>query len=63
MAWRIIQTTDNQHIGTVLEYVEAGQIIQFADGDVIAIDNIFANDSGDRIMATNANYQMTLLKE
>ena len=63
MAWRIIQTTDNQHIGTVLDFVEAGQVIQFADGDVIAIDNIFANDSGDRIMATNANYQMTLLKE
>lgn len=63
MAWRIIQTTDNQHIGIVLDFVEAGQIIQFADGDVIAIDNIFANDSGDRIMATNANYQMTLLKE
>jgi hypothetical protein len=63
MAWRIIQTTDNQHIGTVLEFVEAGQIIQFADGDVIAIDNIFADTSGDRIMATNANYQMTLVKE
>lgn len=63
MGWRIIQTTDNQHIGTVLEFVEAGQIVQFADGDVIAIDSIFANESGDKIIAANANYQMTLLKE
>lgn len=63
MSWRIIQTTDNQHIGTILEFVEAGQIVQFADGDVIAIDSIFANESGDKIIAANANYQMTLLKE
>lgn len=63
MGWRIVQTTDSQHIGTILEFVEAGQIIQFADGDVIAIESIFANESGDKIIAANANYQMTLLKE
>lgn len=63
MVWRIIQTTDNQHIGTILEFVEAGQIVQFADGDVIPIENIFVNDPGDKIIAINANYQMTLLKE
>lgn len=63
MAWRIIQTTDNQHVGTVLDFVEAGNVITFADGDVVAINQIFTADEGNTILACGANYQMTLVKE
>lgn len=63
MPWRIINTTDNQHIGEVLQYVEKGHIIQFADGDVVSVDNLFTTDNGEKIMTVSANYQMTLVKE
>lgn len=63
MAWRIIQTTDNQHIGTVLEYVQVGQIITFFDGDVVPVDKLFTADEGNTLLVCGSNYQMTLIKE
>lgn len=63
MSWKIIQTTDNQHVGTVLEHLEAGQVVQFADGDVVSVDQIFTADEGKTILACGVNYQMTLVKE
>jgi hypothetical protein len=63
MAWRITSTTDNQHIGEVLQFVETGQVITFADGDVVAVDRIFVNAEGNEIVAFGTNYQMTLVKE
>lgn len=63
MAWRITETTDNQHIGTVLEHVEKGHVIQFEDGDVVSVDNVFVTDDGNKIMAVSPNYHMTLVKE
>ncbi len=63
MAWRIIQTTDSQHVGTVLEFVEAGQIVQFEDGDVVPIEKIFVNEAGDSLIAVSTNYQMIFIKE
>ncbi len=63
MAWKIIQTTDNQHIGTVLEYIEAGQIVQFEDGDVVSVNQIFTADEGKTLLACGFNYQMTLVEE
>ena len=63
MSWRITQTTDNQHIGTVLEHVEVGQIITFYDGDAVPVDKIFAADEGNTLLICSSNYQMTLTKE
>lgn len=63
MPWRITETTDNQHIGTVLQHVEKGHVIQFEDGDVVSVDNVFTTENGNQIMAVSANYHMTLVKE
>ena len=61
--WRIVKTTDDQHIGTRLEHVEKGQVLTFEDGDVIAIDQTFLSEDGDSMVAFGANYQLTLVKE
>jgi hypothetical protein len=63
MTWRIIQTIDGDHVGETLEVVEAGQIITFPDGDVVAIDKIFTSEDGSTLMVTGVNYSMTLEKE
>ncbi len=63
MAWRIIQTTDGQHLGVVLSYIEAGQVITFEDGDVVPVTQIFTADDGNTLLACGTNYQMTLVKE
>jgi hypothetical protein len=63
MPWRIIATTDNQHIGEVLGAVEPGQIITFEDGDVVSIQKTFLGPDGDEMVASGTNYQMTLTKE
>ncbi len=63
MPWRITQTTDDQHVGTVLQSVEVGQIITFEDGDVVAVNQVFSAADGNTIIACGANYQMTLVKE
>jgi hypothetical protein len=63
MPWRITKTTDDQHIGTVLEHIEAGQVVTFEDGDVVAVTQIFAAPDGVTVMACGVNYQMTLIKE
>jgi hypothetical protein len=62
MPYRIIKTTDNQHIGTVLENIEKGQIVTFEDGDVVPISQIFTSDDGS-LIACGVNYQMTLVQE
>lgn len=62
MAFRIIKTTDDQHVGTVLDHIEAGQIVTFADGDVVEINEIFISDGGN-LLACGVNYQMTLIQE
>ena len=62
MPYRIIQTTDGQHIGTVLENVEAGQIITFEDGDVVSVKEVFSG-ADNTIMAVGPNYQMKLVQE
>ena len=61
--WKISQTTDNQHVGTTLEYVEKGQVITFEDGDVVAVNQTFLSDDGQSMVAFGPNYQMTLIKE
>jgi hypothetical protein len=61
--WRISSTTDNQHVGEKLAAVEKGQVVTFADGDVVGIDRIFMNEEGTEMVAFGANYQMTLIKE
>jgi Holliday junction resolvasome RuvABC endonuclease subunit len=61
--WRIVQTTDNQHIGTRLENVEKGQVVTFDDGDVVAVNQIFVSEDGQSMVASGPNYQMTLVQE
>jgi Holliday junction resolvasome RuvABC endonuclease subunit len=63
MTWRIVQTTDNQHIGTRLENVEKGQVLTFDDGDVVAINQTFLSEDGQSMVAHGPNYQLTLVKE
>jgi len=63
MPWRIIKTTDGQHVGTTLAAVQAGDIVTFEDGDVVAIDQIFLSQDGTQMVAAGANYQMTLKQE
>lgn len=61
--WRIISTTDGDHLGETLEYVEKGQIITFPDGDVVPIEQVFMSEDGQQMMATGSNYSMSLVKE
>lgn len=61
--WRIIATTDGDHVGTRLDFVEQGNIITFDDGDVVAVETVFLNAEGNQMVATGTNYQMTLVKE
>ena len=61
--YRVSKTTDNQHIGETLEFVEAGNVVTFADGDVVAIDQVFTNEGTGEVIAVGQNYQMTLIKE
>jgi hypothetical protein len=61
--YRVTKTTDNQHIGEMIQFVEPGNIITFADGDVVAIDQIFINEGTSEVIAIGQNYQMTLTKE
>jgi hypothetical protein len=63
MSWRIVHTTDNQHLGTVIESIEPGQILTFSDGDVVAINQVFKADDGRSVIAVGTNYQLTLTKE
>jgi hypothetical protein len=63
MAWRIVQTTDGQHIGEELSFVEAGNVITFNDGDVVAIERVFTSEDGREVVTFGENYQMTLIKE
>ena len=63
MTWRIVQTTDNQHLGTTFENVEEGQILTFQDGDVVPVNQIFLSKDGQSMVACGPNYQMTLVKE
>jgi hypothetical protein len=63
MPWRIIQTTDDQHIGTVLDFVEKGQIVTFDDGDVVSVNQTFLSEDGQSMVACGVNYQMTLVQE
>jgi hypothetical protein len=63
MSWRIVQTTDNQHIGVVFEFIEAGQVLTFIDGDVVPISQTFLSEDGKSIIAYNENYHMRLIKE
>lgn len=61
--YRITQTTDNQHIGERLLGAEVGQIVTFADGDVVAVEKVFSNADGTELVVISTNYQMTLSKE
>jgi hypothetical protein len=61
--WRIVQTTDNQHVGTLLENIEKGQVITFDDGDVVPINQTFLSEDGLSMVACGVNYQMTLVQE
>lgn len=63
MSWRITQTTDNQHVGESVEFLEVGNIITFPDGDVVAVDQLFYNDDNTVAMVVSPNYHMTLIKE
>jgi len=63
MAWRIISTTDSQHVGETLDVVEKGNIITFSDGDVVIVNEVFLSDDGGRIIVSSPNYQMTLCRE
>jgi hypothetical protein len=60
--WKIISTTDGDHVGTDIPSVEEGQILTFEDGDVVAITTIFLNAEGDQMIASGINYSMTLKK-
>ena len=61
--WRVVQTTDDQHIGARLVHVEKGQIITFEDGDVVPINQTFLSEDGQSMVACSVNYQMTLVQE
>jgi hypothetical protein len=61
--YRVTKTTDNQHIGEMIEFIEPGNVVTFADGDVVAIDQIFTNEGTGEVIAVGQNYQMTLIKE
>ena len=58
--WKIVATTDGDHVGTDLPYVEKGQIITFDDGDVVEVVDVFLDNDGNKMMVTNPNYSITL---
>ena len=61
--WRIISTIDGDHVGEVLDSIEPGQVLTFADGDVISVTKVFTADDGNTLIATGNHYTMTLEKE
>jgi len=63
MTWKITSTTDGQHVGETLEFIEKGQVVTFPDGDVVLIDRTFFSEEGTEVIASGPNYQMTLIKE
>lgn len=63
MAWRIVKSTDNQHLGEIIDNVAPGQILTFPDGDVVPIDKTFLDATGDTMVAYGQNYEMTLEQE
>ena len=63
MAWIITQTTDNQHVGETVEFLEIGNIVTFPDGDVVAINQLLFNEDNTVAMVVSPNYHMTLTKE
>lgn len=62
MTYRIVKTTDGQHLGEVVSSVQAGNILTFADGDVVSLDKVFSSDDGS-VIAVSPNYQITFIKE
>lgn len=60
--WKVIRTTDEQHIGERIESVVVGETIVFNDGDRVFVENIIIDDDG-KLIAFNSNYQITLVKE
>lgn len=63
MPWKIIETTDGQHVGEVLLNVEEGQVITFPDGDVVPVMKVFFADEGQTMLASGPHYIMTLKQE
>lgn len=63
MPWRVTGTTDGQHEGEVLESIDQGNLITFADGDVISIDEVMVAADGYSAVVFSPNYQIKLTKE
>lgn len=58
--FRIIRSTDGQHVGEVLDSTDEGNIITFLDGDVVSVDKVFSSSDKLSVIITNANYVLTL---
>jgi len=63
MAWIIASTTDGQHIGERIEFLEVGNIMTFPDGDVVAIDKLLFDEDNTTAIVVTPNYQINLIKE
>lgn len=61
MAYRIISTTDGQHVGEILQSIDKGNLITFPDGDVVSIDDVIETE--DKAIIISPNYHITLIKE
>ena len=61
--WKITNTTNGNHVGTKLQYVEANQVLTFENGDVVPILQVFTADEGRTLLACGKNYQITLSRE
>lgn len=61
--WRIIKTSDDQHVGTILPFVEKGQALTFNNGDVVLVTQVFNAEDNKSIIACSKNYQITFVKE
>ena len=58
--YRIITTTDNQHLGETIDSIDKGNLITFSDGDVISIDEVFEKDNSQFVILSGQNYVMRI---
>lgn len=61
--WKITNTTNGKHIGVLVPSVETNQVMTFADGDVVVINQVFTADEGRTLLGCGVNYQITFIKE
>ncbi len=60
MAWKVIDTTDKQHLGLIFEFVNQGDKLKMSNEFEVYIDKLTLLNSGTRMVVSNQNYIVVL---